>query len=174
MSDSLASRAAAWKATRNPSTETPKSENQVDEINLKSVLGSDSTSKTRPQRPQTKASKSKSFELPPAIYRKGEATLKRSVDVPLDFENLRIAANKRGMTATHLVLAAATAYGDELRSEAQKKPFLHSRSPSKGWTLMVSSEELAELDQLVEDLTPAFGKKSRTAIVTELLSRCSQ
>lgn len=156
MSDQLAKKAAAWKAAQK--AEAGETKHQNDRISLKSVLDYD-------QDPT-------SATLPPAIYRKGKANIKRSVDIPLDFEGLRTRAKATGMTATHLILAAAAAHGDQLRQEARTRPFLHKRRPSRGWTLILSTEELNALDALVQDLAPAFGKKSRTAVVSELLTRC--
>lgn len=112
-------------------------------------------------------------DLPPLVFRRGKATERRSLHVPAVLAELQQRARDQGIMVPDLVLSAVAAHGDSLREEARQRRFVRRPGPTLKWTLLLSEEELADIDALVDDVGPAFGSAaSRAVVVSEALLRC--
>ena len=88
------------------------------------------------------------------------------VDIPVVFEPMRRDAKDRGITASSMVLSAIRIAGPALRERASREGIAPVPSDGfKRWTLLLSDDEIAELDDLTDALEAALGRRSRARTI---------
>lgn len=123
----------------------------------------------RPRESRSSRSVPSRGSITPAL-RDTEPRQRVPVDVPANFEQLRLAAKAQGISATTLVLTTLRAERAELEARAKHEGIAPIVAQGfKRWTLLMSDHELAELDGFTTAMERALGRRSRAKAIALVL-----
>lgn len=114
------------------------------------------------------------WEIPLPITRALGGRKRVPIELPIDFEPLRLQAKERGMASGHLVLAAMQAHRDELFRRANEGDYdiTAPRGFTKQWQLMWHEDERSLFDELVDQMAEYLPRRSRAHVAALLLELC--
>lgn len=97
-----------------------------------------------------------------------------TVELPVSFEDLRLAAKAKDMSCGHLVLSALELYAHQVLQEAAAGSFdeLPPRGFTKKWQMMWHPDEVVIFDRFVDEVSPMLPRRSRALVAELLLMQC--
>lgn len=123
---------------------------------------------------QVPAATSGEWLVPAATNRAMGRRDRVTVELPVSFEVLRLAAKAKDMSCGHLVLSALEIYAEQVLQDAADGRFdeLSPRGFTKKWQMMWHPDELVLFDRFVDEVSPMLPRRSRALVAELLLLHC--